>query len=44
VLLPHIGSATVNTRRKMAEMAARNLVSMLAGRRPENPVNPEIWK
>jgi glyoxylate reductase len=43
VLLPHIGSATASTRAKMAEMAATNLIAMLAGNRPPNPVNPEIW-
>jgi lactate dehydrogenase-like 2-hydroxyacid dehydrogenase len=42
VLLPHIGSATVSTRTKMAVMAAENLIAMLAGRRPANPVN-DVW-
>ena len=36
VLLPHIGSATVSTRTNMATLAARNLLSMLAGNKPEN--------
>lgn len=39
VLLPHIGSASVATRTKMAVMAARNLVQVLSGQRPDNPVN-----
>lgn len=39
VLLPHIGSATRETRSKMAEMAARNLVQGLRGERPENLVS-----
>ncbi len=43
VLLPHVGSATVEAREGMAELAGRNLVAMLAGRRPPSPVNPEIW-
>jgi glyoxylate reductase len=43
VLLPHIGSATIETRTKMAEISARNLAAMLAGRKPEFPVNPELW-
>ncbi|MBI2889171.1 MAG: D-glycerate dehydrogenase [Nitrospirae bacterium] len=34
VLLPHIGSATVETRSQMAMEAARNLVAALEGRRP----------
>ncbi len=38
VLLPHIGSATRETRLAMAMMAARNLVQGLRGERPENLV------
>lgn len=38
VLLPHIGSATYETRLKMAKMAARNLVQGLRGEKPENLV------
>lgn len=41
VLLPHIASATVWTRSKMAEMAATNLVAALNGEVPPNLVNPE---
>ena len=40
VLLPHVGSATVETRYKMAAMAADNLLAALAGRIPPNLVNP----
>lgn len=36
VLLPHIGSATYETRSRMAMAAARNLVQGLRGERPEN--------
>ena len=39
VLLPHIGSATIETRTRMAEMAARNLVAMMKGERPPDCVN-----
>jgi len=42
VLAPHIGSGSVETRQKMAEMAATNLVAMLRGERPPNCVNPEV--
>ena len=42
VLVPHIGSATHETRSKMAHMAAQNIVARLKGERPPNPVNPEI--
>jgi glyoxylate reductase len=36
VLLPHIGSATFETRIRMATMAAKNLVQGLSGKRPDN--------
>lgn len=38
VLLPHLGSATVETRDAMAELAARNVAAVLAGRAPISPV------
>jgi glyoxylate reductase len=38
VLLPHIGSATDETRLRMAMTAARNLVQGLRGERPDNLV------
>jgi glyoxylate reductase len=44
VLTPHIGSASVETRKKMAMMAAENLVSVLRGEEPPNLVNPEVKK
>ncbi len=43
VLLPHIGSATVATRTKMAMMAAENLLAMLKGEMAPNCVNPEVY-
>jgi lactate dehydrogenase-like 2-hydroxyacid dehydrogenase len=39
IMVPHIGSATTETRRRMAIMAAQNVVAVLAGERPLNPVN-----
>jgi glyoxylate reductase len=39
VLAPHIGSASIETRDKMAEMAAENLRAVLNGREPETPVD-----
>ncbi|KYH36886.1 MAG: glyoxylate reductase [Candidatus Bathyarchaeota archaeon B23] len=42
VLTPHIGSASIETRKKMAMMAAENLVSVLRGEEPPNLVNPEV--
>jgi glyoxylate reductase len=38
VLLPHVGSATVETRTAMAVLAARNAIAVLAGRPPITPV------
>lgn len=38
VLLPHIGSATVETRAAMAELAATNILAVLAGEEPPTPV------
>ncbi|KZE67728.1 D-glycerate dehydrogenase [Fictibacillus phosphorivorans] len=38
VALPHIGSASVETRMKMAELACRNIVNILNGKEPETPV------
>ncbi len=38
VLLPHIGSATAQTRRRMVELACRGAVAVLAGGRPPNLV------
>lgn len=44
VILPHIGSATYQTRSKMAEVAARNMLDVLAGKEPDPKflVNPEV--
>jgi len=44
VLTPHIGTATAETRLKMAMLAAQNLLDALQGRRPPNVVNPEVLK
>ena len=43
VLLPHVGSATGETRLKMATLAAENLLAALNGRRPPNVVNTEVY-
>ncbi len=42
VLLPHIGSATADTRGQMAVVAVKNAIAMLKRQRPKNIVNPEI--
>jgi lactate dehydrogenase-like 2-hydroxyacid dehydrogenase len=41
-LAPHIASASVDTRKRMCTMAAENALAVLSGRRPANPVNPEV--
>jgi glyoxylate reductase len=42
IVTPHIGSASVATRSRMAMLAAENLVAALAGEPPEHTVNPEV--
>ena len=44
VVTPHIASASVETRVKMATMAAENLVSVLQGKIPPNLVNKDVVK
>jgi lactate dehydrogenase-like 2-hydroxyacid dehydrogenase len=43
VIVPHIGSATLETRVKMAVMAAGNLAAALRGELPPNLVNADLW-
>jgi glyoxylate reductase len=43
VLVPHIGSASVATRTRMAVMAAENLLAALRGERPPHVVNPDVY-
>ncbi len=44
VLLPHIGSASIETRTKMAMLVADNVIAVLCrGEKPPNIVNPEIY-
>jgi gluconate 2-dehydrogenase len=42
VLTPHIASATVPTRRAMADLAADNLIGFLVNGKPLTPLNPDI--
>jgi glyoxylate reductase len=42
VAVPHIGSASVSTRTRMATLAAENLAAALTGRPVPTPVNPEV--
>jgi glyoxylate reductase len=43
VLTPHLASASIESRTAMAVLAARNLEAGLAGARPPNLLNPEVW-
>jgi glyoxylate reductase len=42
VLVPHLGSATVEVREEMANIVVDNIMAVLEGRRPPNIVNPEV--
>jgi glyoxylate reductase len=44
VLAPHIASASLETRTKMACIAAENIVALFQGQRPANVLNPETLK
>ena len=44
VLTPHIASASVATRRAMAELAADNLIAALTGGVPPTPINAEVLR
>jgi glyoxylate reductase len=42
VIVPHLGSATVEVREEMANIVVDNILALLEGRRPPNIVNPEV--
>lgn len=42
--LPHIGSASDAARNGMAHKSATNLLAALKGKKPQDLVNPEVWK
>jgi glyoxylate reductase len=42
VLLPHIGSSTLETRSAMANLAAENIIALLKGKTPPTCVNPGV--
>ena len=44
VLAPHIASASLETRTKMACIAVENVVALFRGQRPPNILNPEVLK
>jgi len=44
VLAPHLASASLETRTKMAVMAASNVVALFTGQKPPNLLNPAVLK
>jgi glyoxylate reductase len=44
VVIPHLGSATVETRHAMGMLAVDNLFAALEGRKPPTLLNPEAWE
>jgi glyoxylate reductase len=44
VIIPHLGSATVETRDAMGFLAVENVTAALEGRRPPTLLNPEVWE
>jgi glyoxylate reductase len=44
VIIPHLGSATIDTREAMGMLAAENLFAVFDGGEPPTLINPEAWK
>jgi len=44
LLLPHVGSATDETREKMVQTAVNNILAVIRGEIPPNILNPEIYR
>jgi glyoxylate reductase len=42
LIVPHVGSASIATRTRMATLAAENIDAFLSEQRPLTPVNPEV--
>ncbi|MDD3214838.1 MAG: NAD(P)-dependent oxidoreductase, partial [Eubacteriales bacterium] len=43
LMTPHIGSNTLYTRNQMADACRERIEDALAGRKPANLLNPEVW-
>jgi glyoxylate reductase len=43
-IVPHLGTATLETRVAMGMTAAANVLAALEGRRPPNLLNPEVLR
>jgi lactate dehydrogenase-like 2-hydroxyacid dehydrogenase len=44
IIVPHIASASIGTRNRMADMSAQNLLAGVRGERLPNCVNPEVYE
>ena len=44
VLTPHVGSASLDTRARIAAIVADNVVAVVQGRRPPNLYNPDVYR
>ena len=44
VITPHTASATIEARSAMAEIAAKNILEVLSGRKGPTTVNPEVYR
>ncbi|PLZ03766.1 D-glycerate dehydrogenase [Burkholderia sp. WAC0059] len=44
VVVPHIASATIETRLAMGRIAAGNVISVLKGEPPQNCINPDVLR
>lgn len=43
VLAPHLGSATITARNRMARLCAEAVIAVLTGSHPKRLVNPEVY-
>jgi glyoxylate reductase len=44
VLAPHLGSASIETRTRMAMIAVENAVALFSGKQPPTILNPEVLR
>ncbi len=44
VLMPHLGSGTIEAREEMSFVVASNILSAFKGEMPENAVNPDVYE
>jgi glyoxylate reductase len=44
VLTPHLGSAALDTRERIADIVVENIAAVIEGRRPPNLYNPDIYR